>query len=90
MAKITPNRFKQALRTDATQIGMWLGLANSYSAELIATVGFDWLLIDAEHAPNNVTTVLQQLQAIAPYQAQGHSLPVVRPPVGDAVLIKQL
>ena len=90
MAKITPNRFKQALRTDAPQIGMWLGLANSYSAELIATVGFDWLLIDAEHAPNNVTTVLQQLQAIAPYQAQGHSLPVVRPPVGDAVLIKQL
>ncbi|MGO3857812.1 4-hydroxy-2-oxoheptanedioate aldolase [Neisseriaceae bacterium CLB008] len=90
MAKIMPNQFKQALRGDAAQIGMWLGLANSYSAELIATVGFDWLLIDAEHAPNNVTTVLQQLQAIAPYQAQGQSLPVVRPPVGDAVLIKQL
>ncbi len=90
MAKINKNAFKAALKNNETQIGMWLGLANSYSAELIATTGFDWLLIDAEHAPNNVTTVLQQLQAIAPYQMQGHSQPVVRPPVGDAVLIKQL
>ncbi|MDI8752107.1 aldolase/citrate lyase family protein, partial [Salmonella enterica subsp. enterica serovar Montevideo] len=39
----------------------------SYSAELLAGAGFDWLLIDGEHAPNNVQTVLTQLQAIAPY-----------------------
>lgn len=89
MAQMKKNSFKSALKGNEAQIGMWVGLANSYSTELLATVGFDWLLIDAEHAPNDVTTILQQLQAIAPYQAQGTSQPVVRPPVGDPVLIKQ-
>ena len=51
------------------QIGLWLGLCSSYSAELLAGAGFDWLLIDGEHAPNNVQTVLGQLQAVAPYRA---------------------
>lgn len=83
------NTFKQSLKTDQAQIGLWVGLANSYSAEMVATIGFDWLLIDGEHAPNNVTTILQQLQAIAPYQAEGYSMPVVRPPIGDTALIKQ-
>lgn len=87
--KMMPNAFKRALKTDQAQIGLWIGLANSYSAEIVATTGFDWLLIDGEHAPNNVTTILQQLQAISPYQAQGYSLPVVRPPIGDTALIKQ-
>lgn len=89
MYQIPSNLFKKALKNEQPQIGLWLGLANSYSAELVATTGFDWLLIDGEHAPNNITTILQQLQALAPYQAKGYSLPVVRPPVGDSVLIKQ-
>ncbi|ELP08248.1 2,4-dihydroxyhept-2-ene-1,7-dioic acid aldolase, partial [Salmonella enterica subsp. enterica serovar Enteritidis str. 50-5646] len=54
-------------------------------AELLAGAGFDWLLIDGEHAPNNVQTVLTQLQAIAPYPSQ----PVVRPSWNDPVQIKQ-
>ena len=70
----------------APQIGLWLGLCSSYSAELLAGAGFDWLLIDGEHAPNNVQTVLTQLQAIAPYPSQ----PVVRPSWNDPVQIKQL
>lgn len=69
------NAFKDTLKAGRPQIGLWLGLANSYSAELLAGAGFDWLLIDGEHAPNNVQTVLTQLQAIAPYPSQ----PVVRP-----------
>lgn len=89
MIKIKSNKFKQSLKTEQPLIGLWLGLASSYSAEMIAMTGFDWLLIDGEHAPNNVTTVLQQLQAIAPYQDQGFSTPIVRPPIGDAALIKQ-
>lgn len=80
------NEFKQALRQKKPQIGLWLGLANSYSAEIVAGAGFDWLLIDGEHAPNDVRSILTQLQAIAPY----HSQPVVRPPWNDAVIIKQL
>ncbi|EAR3905693.1 4-hydroxy-2-oxoheptanedioate aldolase [Salmonella enterica] len=80
------NAFKDALKAGRPQIGLWLGLANSYSAELVAGAGFDWLLIDGEHAPNNVQTVLTQLQAIAPYPSQ----PVVRPSWNDPVQIKQL
>ena len=80
------NRFKQRLHNREVQIGLWLGLANAYCAELAANAGFDWLLIDGEHAPNNVQTVLGQLQAVAPYPSQ----PVVRPPWNDAVIIKQL
>lgn len=80
------NTFKQALQEKRPQIGLWLGLCSSYSAELLAGAGFDWLLIDGEHAPNNVQTVLGQLQATAPYPSH----PVVRPPWNDPVVIKQL
>ncbi|WP_237387859.1 4-hydroxy-2-oxoheptanedioate aldolase [Xenorhabdus sp. Sc-CR9] len=80
------NRFKQALKTGHPQIGLWLGLCSGYSAEILAGTGFDWLLIDGEHAPNNISTILSQLQSIAPYSSQ----PVVRPPWNDPVIIKQL
>ena len=80
------NTFKQAITGDTVQIGLWLGLANSYTAELLAGAGFDWLLIDAEHSPNDLRTILEQLQAIAPYPA----VPIVRPPWPDAVRIKQI
>src|SRR5215470_14418232 len=79
------NAFKAALRAGRPQIGLWLGLADAYTAELFATTGFDWLAIDAEHAPNDPRTVLAQLQAMAPYPAQ----PVVRTASGDAALLKQ-
>ena len=80
------NAFKDALKAGRPQIGLWLGLTSSYSAELLAGAGFDWLLIDGEHAPNSVQTILAQLQAIAPYPSQ----PVVRPSWNDPVQIKQL
>lgn len=83
--EIPTNTFKQALANNEPQIGLWLGLANGYCAELSAHAGFDWLLIDGEHAPNDLRTILAQLQAVAPYQAH----PIVRPPVGDTALIKQ-
>lgn len=78
------NTFKENLRQGKLQLGMWLGLANSYTAELLACTGFDFLLIDGEHAPNDVRSVLPQLQAIAPY----NSTPVVRPNYNDPVLLK--
>ncbi|MBV8495480.1 MAG: 4-hydroxy-2-oxoheptanedioate aldolase [Gammaproteobacteria bacterium] len=79
------NGFKQALRAGRPQIGMWLGLADAYASELIASTGFDWLGIDGEHSPNDLRTILAQLQAIAPY----HAHPLVRTASGDPVLIKQ-
>jgi len=80
------NPFKQALARGTPQVGLWLSLAQPYTAEICATAGFDWLLIDGEHAPNDLRSVLAQLQAVAPYRAH----PVVRAPVGDSTLIKQL
>ena len=61
------NRFKAAIAADQPQIGLWLGLADAYSAEICAGAGFDWLLIDGEHSPNDTRTLLAQLQAIAAY-----------------------
>ncbi len=80
------NTFKQRLKSDQAQIGLWLGLADAYCAELAANAGFDWLLIDGEHAPNDLRGLLGQLQAVAPYASQ----PVIRPVIGDTALIKQV
>jgi 4-hydroxy-2-oxoheptanedioate aldolase len=80
------NRFKAGLKDGNTLFGLWLGLGETFSAEICAGAGFDWLLIDAEHGPNDLRSILAQLQAIEPYASQ----PVVRPPQGDHVLIKQL
>ena len=81
-----PNAFKQHIAAEGAQIGLWLGLADPYTAELCATAGFDWLLIDGEHGPNDLRSMLGALQAIAPYASH----PVVRIPKGDAALIKQV
>lgn len=90
--KTPVNTFKQALQHQQTQIGLWLGLADPYCAELLAGTGYDWLVIDGEHAPNDLRSVLGQLQAIASATsalAGPGSHPVVRVPVGDTALIKQ-
>lgn len=80
------NTFKSQLKAGKQQIGLWMSLANAYTAEVCATAGFDWLLIDGEHAPNEVRTILEQLQALAAYPSH----PVVRPVSGDVALIKRL
>jgi len=83
--QLPANAFKAALRAGRPQIGLWLGLADAYASELVASTGFDWLAIDAEHAPNDLRSVLAQLQALAPYPVQA----VVRTASGDATLLKQ-
>jgi 4-hydroxy-2-oxoheptanedioate aldolase len=80
------NPFKTALANSQKQIGFWLSMADSYLAEVSATAGFEWLLIDAEHAPNDVRSILGQLQAVAPYRAE----PVVRLVNADPALLKRL
>jgi 4-hydroxy-2-oxoheptanedioate aldolase len=79
------NRLKAALAQGKPQFGLWQSLAHPYTAEICAAAGFDWLLFDGEHAPNTVTTLLAQLQAVAPYPVEA----AARPPVGDPVIIKQ-
>jgi 4-hydroxy-2-oxoheptanedioate aldolase len=79
------NLFKKAIAAGRQQIGLWVALANPYSTEIVAGSGFDWLLLDGEHSPNDPTTVLPQLQAAAPYAVT----PIVRPAWNDKVLIKR-
>ena len=84
------NSFKQALAERRAQIGLWLGLADHYTTEICAGAGFDWLLIDGEHSPNDLRSILQQAQVIAGYPA---SHAIARVPVGHGVggtaIIKQ-
>ncbi len=80
------NTFKHALKNGQLQLGCWLGLADTYAAEIAATASFDWLLIDGEHAPNDLRSILGQLQIV---QASGAHA-AVRLPVGETWMIKQV
>jgi 4-hydroxy-2-oxoheptanedioate aldolase len=80
------NTFKQALQNKQPQIGLWMGLASAYTAEICALAGFDWLVIDGEHAPNDLQSIQAQLQTLSAYPA---SHPVCRVPLGETALIKQ-
>lgn len=83
--QLPQNRFLAALREAQPQIGLWVGLADANAAEALALAGFDWLLLDGEHAPNDPRSVLAQLRALAPYPAH----PIVRPVRADVALVKQ-
>jgi 4-hydroxy-2-oxoheptanedioate aldolase len=84
------NPFKQALKEKRAQIGLWVGLADHYTTEICAGAGFDWLLLDGEHAPNDLRTLLQQAQVVAGYPGT-HA--IARVPVGHGnigtTLVKQ-
>src|SRR6056297_2256590 len=74
------NRFKSRLPTGLTLYGCWAGFADPYPTEVLATAGFDWLVLDGEHAPNDLRSLMAQLQVL-----EGHdSAPVVRLPMGEA------
>jgi len=83
--KTPENKFKSALKSGKKQYGFWLGLCNPLSAELCAYAGYDWLLIDAEHAPNDLQSIMAQLQAIQGTPSQ----PVVRLAEDHSTRIKQ-
>lgn len=79
------NSFKQALLAHKPQTGLWVALANPVAAELCAGAGFDWILIDGEHAPNDIPLLASQLQAAAGQPSHA----VIRLPMGEAWMIKQ-
>ncbi len=80
------NPFKQALKAGRLQIGLWHSLSSHLVVEILADSGFDWILLDTEHAPNELPMVLTQLQATS----GGKAHPVVRPAWNDQVIIKRL
>lgn len=80
------NPFKRALKSGEMQFGCWLGLADTFSAEMMGQAGFDWLVIDGEHGPNDLRSILSQLQVIDGTDAHA----VVRVPVGETYMLKQV
>jgi 2-dehydro-3-deoxyglucarate aldolase len=81
-----PNRFRAALRNRERLIGCWSSLASPIVTELFGGIGFDWILLDAEHAPNDELTLIPQLMALK----DSRSAPIVRPPANDSVIIKRM
>jgi 4-hydroxy-2-oxoheptanedioate aldolase len=80
------NRFKAGLKAGQPQIGFWLAMASPVSAEIAAGAGFDWLLIDMEHTPNDAPDVAHQLRAAEGGTAEA----AVRVPWNEPVLVKRL
>lgn len=80
------NAFKHALAEGRQQLGLWSQLSNGIAAEIIAGCGFDWIVLDMEHGPNEVASVIAQLQAMS----GGTATAVVRPPWNEPVIIKRL
>jgi 4-hydroxy-2-oxoheptanedioate aldolase len=83
---LPPNAFKTALREGRPQIGLWVAMADAYAAEIAGHAGFDWLVIDGEHGPNDLRSILAHLQALQ----ESPSEPVVRLPIGESWMIKQV
>jgi 4-hydroxy-2-oxoheptanedioate aldolase len=80
------NAFKHALAEGRQQIGLWCSLSHHYALEAVAGAGFDWLLLDTEHSPNDLESLVPQLQAAAAYPTSA----VVRVPWNDMVTIKRV
>ena len=80
------NTFKRALAAGRQQIGLWCSLSHHYAVEAVAGAGFDWLLLDTEHSPNDLESLVPQLQAVAAYPSSA----VVRVPWNDTVMIKRV
>ena len=83
--ELPPNKFKRAIQSGKLQIGLWSMLSSHVTVEVIAGAGFDWIVLDTEHAPNELPMVYSQLQAATGGTAQ----PVVRIPWNDMVTIKR-
>jgi 2-keto-3-deoxy-L-rhamnonate aldolase RhmA len=79
------NTFKHSIAKGELQIGLWCSLCSPITAEIVCHSGFDWLLLDTEHSPNELPDVLSQLQAVQ----TGSASPIVRPAWNDIVLIKR-
>jgi len=83
---LPPNQFKAALVAGRQQIGLWSSLCSNITAEVIAGAGFDWIVLDGEHAPNDIPSLVTQLQAMK----GGTAEPVVRVAWNDAVRLKRV
>ena len=84
--KFPVNNFKKAILAKEKQIGLWVSMCSNYAAEVVAGSAFDWVVIDSEHSPNSLPTIVSQMQAFS-----GSNINVMaRPALNDPVEIKRL
>jgi len=86
MKRLPENSFLKAIRNGEKQIGLWISLSNNFVADVVASAGYDWVLVDMEHSPNEIASVLGQLQAFDSHQCTA----IVRPSWNDPVKVKPL
>ena len=79
------NRFKRALAEGQRQIGLWSSSGSVAVAEMLGPAGYDWILLDTEHAPNELPDIIAQMRVLTDSSAEA----IVRPAWNDAVLIKR-
>ena len=84
--KLAPNSFTEAIRSGKKQVGLWVSLSSSFAADVVAPAGYDWVLLDMEHSPGELSTILGQLQVFA----SSATTAVVRPDWNDPVKVKRL
>jgi 4-hydroxy-2-oxoheptanedioate aldolase len=85
MPEFQINAFKHALADGKLQVGLWSSLCSNIAAEILSDSGFDWILLDTEHSPNEIPDLVTQLQAVQ----RGTATPIIRPAWNDAVLAKR-
>ncbi len=83
---LPPNPFTHAIAKGEKQVGLWVSLLGGFQAEVIAASDFDWVVLDMEHSPNDMASVLGQLQAFE----RSKTTALVRPEANDPVLVKRL
>ena len=81
-----PNSFKRDLLAGKKLIGCWSSLSSAITTEVLGVAGFDWILLDGEHSPNDMATYIPQLMALK----DSKSAPVVRPTSNNSVELKRL
>ena len=84
--KLKQNTFTHAIANGDKQIGLWSTLSSNFVAEVVAPSGYDWVLVDMEHSPNDLNSVMAQLQVFA----DSNTTAIVRPDWNDTVAIKRL
>jgi 4-hydroxy-2-oxoheptanedioate aldolase len=85
--QLPTNHFKANLKAGKAQIGIWSSFCSNIAAEVLADAGFDWVLLDTEHSPNELPLVQAQLDGVA--FGKGTTEPIVRPAWNDIVLMKR-
>lgn len=84
--QLKANAFTRAIRAGEKQIGLWISLSSNFAAEVVAPSGYDWVLLDMEHSPGDLNSVMGQLQVFA----DSNSTAIVRPDWNDTVKVKRL